>query len=137
MSILFHEGAEVRADDGSLIATVSRDIVAGDDPFAANNFNLVTGDAVVGEFMPESIRKFILEGMGVTYKKPVWRPSILLSKILWERAHGVSFYAIAKKYGTTAETKSKWGWVKRAVDIYCAKMRSLGVSLTFGSGGPL
>ena len=130
--ILFTRGEEIRDADGNLIAFVARDVIAGDDPFAVNNFKLVNGTAEIGNFMPEPLRRFILLRMGVPYTEPRWQPSRHSIEFIWLRAHGASYQSIAKKYGLSPRQKRKYAWVKWNIEDTIKRMRHFGMSLSWG-----
>lgn len=130
--ILFTRGEEIRDAHGSLVAIVARDVIAGDDPFAVNNFELAGGPADVGDFMPEPLRRFIMLRMGQPYKVPCWRPSRRSIEFIWERAHGASYQSIASKHGASPRHRRKFAWVKQDIENTLKRMRHFGMSLSWG-----
>ena len=129
---IFTEGETISDDAGELIAVVDRDVMPGEDPFAVNNFKLVTGTAEIGNFMPEPLRRFILLRMGVPYTEPRWQPSGRSIEFIWLRAHGASYQSIAKKYGLSPRQKRKYAWVKEDIEDTIKRMRHFGMSLSWG-----
>jgi hypothetical protein len=135
LTILFSKGEEIHDESGDLIATVARDVFAGDDPFALNNFVLADGARPsLGDYAPEPVRKFVVLRMGLPYTPPKWLPSKRDLEFLFLRAAGESYQSIAKVYGWTARTRKRWAWVRDNIADTLKKMRHFGMTATIGAG---